>query len=433
MAEQNKDGMEQTVSSDKTPDQKVLIPAKKKKVEDTTPPPVRTPQSFGGFPGQGKGAPVRSYFSSHPYSVLGLAFVLSIVLFMGGGAVMPVLTIPLILVSLVILSYFAFINPPGVKMYQTETEKTRVRLISAVLGTVGIFLLVILLSESLIIVPAGHKGVLVTTPGGNDFNEVNEGWSFSPYYILCSKEIIRFNTQQESFVGADESADNAGSIMVSSNDNVGIFVDFSIVYHIEPDRVADLRIEAGDYKQSILIPVARSVPRDVCAQYNALDIRGERRSVVEQGIRENITTRLAGKYITVELFALRDIRLPAQYENAIVEKKVAEQNVITQGYNLQAQQFIANQTIINAQASADARVINATAEANATIIIAQGRAEAVRIVMETLNSTANNATTDYLRFLYISALNDPNSNIQYIMVPTEGGTPVIIQVPQGNQ
>jgi len=346
---------------------------------------------------------------------------------------MPVLTIPLILVSLVILSYFAFINPPGVKMYQTETEKKRVRLISAVLGTVGIFLLVILLSESLIIVPAGHKGVLVTTPGGNDFNEVNEGWSFSPYYILCSKEIIRFNTQQESFVGADESADNAGSIMVSSNDNVGIFVDFSIVYHIEPDRVADLRIEAGDYKQSILIPVARSVPRDVCAQYNALDIRGERRSVVEQGIRENITTRLAGKYITVELFALRDIRLPAQYENAIVEKKVAEQNVITQGYNLQAQQFIANQTIINAQASADARVINATAEANATIIIAQGRAEAVRIVMETLNSTANNATTDYLRFLYISALNDPNSNIQYIMVPTEGGTPVIIQVPQGNQ
>jgi regulator of protease activity HflC (stomatin/prohibitin superfamily) len=217
--------------------------------------------------------------------------------------------------------------------------------------------------------------------------------------------------------------------MVSSQDNVGIYVDFSIVYHIEPSKVADLRIEAGDYKQSVLIPVARSVPRDICAQFNALDIRGERRSVVEQGIRENITIKLAEKYIIVELFALRDIRLPAQYENAIVAKKVAEQNVITQQYNLQAQQFVANQTIINAQASADAVVINATAQANATVVLAKGRAEAIELIMAKLNSTPGNASADYLRYLYISALNDPNSNIQFIMVPTEGGTPIIVQVP----
>jgi regulator of protease activity HflC (stomatin/prohibitin superfamily) len=398
---------------------------RKKRSKDPDTPPAR-PSSFGDRPAGGSGD---SFFARRPYAVLGVAFLLSIVLFMGGGAIMPALSIPLILVGFVIMAYFAYMNPPGAKTFPYDADRRKVRLISAILGTVGIFVLLMLLSESLIIVPAGHKGVLVTTPNGNNFEEINEGWSFSPYYILCSKELIRYNTQQEAFVGSDESADNAGSIMVSSQDNVGIYVDFSIVYHIEPSKVADLRIEAGDYKQSVLIPVARSVPRDICAQFNALDIRGERRSVVEQGIRENITIKLAEKYIIVELFALRDIRLPAQYENAIVAKKVAEQNVITQQYNLQAQQFVANQTIINAQASADAVVINATAQANATVVLAKGRAEAIELIMAKLNSTPGNASADYLRYLYISALNDPNSNIQFIMVPTEGGTPIIVQVP----
>jgi regulator of protease activity HflC (stomatin/prohibitin superfamily) len=113
-----------------------------------------------------------------------------------------------------------------------------------------------------------------------------------------------------------------------------------------------------------------------------------------------------------------------------VKKKVAEQNVLTEQYNLLAQQFVANQSIINATAHAEALIINATAQANATVILAKGRAEAVEIVMAKLNSTPGNATTDYLRFLYISALNDPNCNIEFIVIPTEGGTPILLQLPQ---
>jgi len=371
-----------------------------------------------------------SFFVRHPFMALGIAFLVSMGLFLGAGSILPILTVPFLVVALVLIGYFAFANFPKKEYFVGSSEYNLKKTINAVMGIIAIIIMVWLFFASMMIVPAGHKGVLVTTPNGNNYDELNEGWTFNPYYIFCSKEIIRYNTQQESFVGSDESSDNAGSIMVSSADNVGIYVDFSIVYHLDPENVADLRIGAGDYKQSVLIPVARSVPRDVCAQYTALEIRGERRSVVEQGIRENITIRLAEKSIIVEMFALRDIRLPALYEDAIVKKKVAEQNVLTEQYNLLAQQYVANQSIINATAQAEALIINATAQANATVIMASGRAEAVEIVMAKLNSTAGNATTDYLRFLYISALNDPNCNIQYIVIPTEGGTPILLQIPQ---
>lgn len=287
-----------------------------------------------------------------------------------------------------------------------------------------VFLLIIL-AASIISVPAGYKAVVTSAPdSGYIGTTLGEGWHVNPYFFLCKIELIRYNSQSAEFIGQDYSDDKYGSIAVRSNDNLEVFVDFSVTYHIPADKVSQVRLQYGDYRHTILEQICRSVPRDVAAQYNALDIIGENRNAVERSIRENITAQLGEHDIVVELFSLRDIRPPASVSKAIEDKKVAEQYLITAGYQAQAR-------IVLAQGNLTATIINANATAQAQVIKANGSAAAIQLIMEMFRQqdpTAGNATLNYLTWLYIQALSDPNSNIQYIIVPQGNGVPILLQV-----
>lgn len=284
------------------------------------------------------------------------------------------------------------------------------------------------LLDALEVIEAGHKGVIIISPSGPSEIEVDEGYHWELRLVWADVRHVEYRTQTVHFVGSDFANDQTGSIQIITNDSVPIFMDLSIIYHIQPDKVADLIIENGlDYRDRIILPYARSIVRDVASHYAALSIIGDKRSTVETAITVQITEKFAEKYIVVEGVAMRDIRIPDSLENAIIQKKVAEQNVLTQQYNLAAQQFVANRTIINAQANATSAAITAGGSANATVIKAKGNAQAIDIVMAALNSSdVDNRTKDYLTYAYLQALTDPNSNIQYIIIPSDGGVPILI-------
>lgn len=96
---------------------------------------------------------------------------------------------------------------------------------------------------------------------------------------------------------------------------------------------------------------------------------------------------------------------------------------VTPKYNLyraetEKQAVIAEQKAISeaAEFAAKSEVIQAQAKADAEIIRSRGLAESQEIITETL-------TEDYIRYLYIQAI-EGNSN-QIIYVPTEGGLPIL--------
>ncbi len=303
------------------------------------------------------------------------------------------------------------------------------KILPVVLGTMIIVVTIIMLAGVIEIIPAGHKGVIINSPDGPSTTEINEGWQTSFKYLVSDIVQVEWRTQSISFVGSDEESDNVGSIMVSSQDNVPVYMDFTLIYHIQEDKVSDLIISTGsDYKHRVIMPTARSVPRDVAAHYLAMEIRGIARDRVERAISENMTRELSGRWIVVEDFALRDIRLPTDLERAIETKKVAEQNILTQEYNLQAAAFIANKSVVTASANAMALIINASAEANATIIRAGAQSKAIGIIMSKLNSTADNETRDYLLWVYLQALMSPGSNVRYVIIPSDGGVPILLDI-----
>lgn len=305
----------------------------------------------------------------------------------------------------------------------------RKRNISILVGIIVVIVIVFLLVGSFEEVPAGHKGVIINSPDGPSNEEIPEGWNFDTSYLVSDIVHVEWRTQKMSFVGADTAEGDVGSIVLSSKDNIKVYIDFNIVYHIDPEYVSELVIENGvDYRERIINPTARSIPRNVGAQYNAIDIRGSLRNQVELEMSDAMMTALAEKHIVVEAFTLQDVRLPAALEKAIEDKKVAEQNVLTQQYNLEAEQYVANKTIVQMEAEAAAVVINASAQRNSTILRASGEAEAVRMVMEALNASYDNRTAAYLQYVYLQALMDPASNIKFIIVPSDGTMPLIMDV-----
>jgi len=140
-----------------------------------------------------------------------------------------------------------------------------------------ILVLSVLMVWSLQVVPAGHKKVVVSAPNPDWIGKViDEGWNFNLYYIACSIETVRYNKQTVAFTNleVEEGLDIHGPVNVRTMDNLEVYVDFSITYHINAEDVGDLRVKYGDYKQTILVQVARSVPRDVASQFNALEMAG---------------------------------------------------------------------------------------------------------------------------------------------------------------
>jgi regulator of protease activity HflC (stomatin/prohibitin superfamily) len=285
-----------------------------------------------------------------------------------------------------------------------------------------LFILVVVIAfiaASFVVVPAGHKGVIVTSPFGPDRAEIGEGWNWNPVYAISDIEIIRFNTQTR-----DMTSETGSTLTVRSSDNLDIRLDCSLVFKVPSDKVADIRIERGNY-YDLVERYMRTTPRNVASNYTGEFIGGEGRIAMEMEVLNQITDDLGDYDIIVEDFLIRSVDLPLTMDQAIEEKKAAEQKVVTAEYLRQA-------AVINADAQRQVVIIEAEGFKNATIIRANGSAEAIRLVIEQFllsDPTLTNATQAYLTQLYLQALIDPNSNIEYIII-TDGGVPVIIQ-PKG--
>ena len=280
------------------------------------------------------------------------------------------------------------------------------------IALVAVLVLIANVAASLRIVPGGHMGVIVTSPGGPSLDELGEGWHLVPWWF--DVEVWPYRNQEIEMTGeTNESGLSNRQIEAVSKDNLRIFIDASLIFRVPNDKVADVRINYGDVITTIVIPLMRSIPRDVISNFNAFELRGEQRASISQEITVALEDELAEHNVQVVRFALRGIRLDESVEDAIAAKKIAEQNVITA--ELEKQRLI----------------ILAEAERNATILIAEGQAEAVRIITEVFQAMDNTTLNAYLTFLFLQALQNPDSNVQYIIIiPEGGGVPIILQPPQ---
>ncbi len=144
-------------------------------------------------------------------------------------------------------------------------------------------------------------------------------------------------------------------------------------YHLIPEQVKPLYTEIGvDYRERIISPAIQESIKAVAAQFTAQELI-DKRPLVKDAIKLQLTERLQGKYIHVDDFSIINFDFSVAYEKAIEEKQVAQQTALAEKNKLETIKFQAEQKI--ATAKADAEAIRIQAEA----ITSQGGAEYVRL------------------------------------------------------
>ncbi len=189
------------------------------------------------------------------------------------------------------------------------------------LGIVA-FLLVILLFSSVTRVGTGHVGVL--TLFGKVTGEVlGEGIHLMNPLKTNNEMSIQTQTIKE-------------SASVPSSEGLMMALDTSLIYHLNPDRAAEVFQKIGaDYESVVVEPTLRSAIRESTASHTANALYTGEREMVAKQIQEQITSELSKRGLTVENVLLRDIQLPATLKASIEAKQQAEQEALAMNFRLQ--------------------------------------------------------------------------------------------------
>jgi len=214
-------------------------------------------------------------------------------------------------------------------------------------GILGLFLLLAFFG-SFYTVKSTERGVL-STFGKIQDKAVGDGLHFKIPFI---QSVQKINVQQKKFDGTEDSYTR--DVQTSQ-------VTYTINYDLVTENVSLLIKNVGlDYHTRIVEPYIRSAVKSSFGNFNATQIV-ENRDKVRREIETKLRETLDKRYFTNIQFQLVNIDFDDEFETAIKEKQVAEQNALkAKNVTIQIEEQ-AKQTKIKAEAEAEAIRIKANA------------------------------------------------------------------------
>lgn len=186
----------------------------------------------------------------------------------------------------------------------------------------------------------------------------------------------------------------------ASREQQDLFMNLTLNYHVDPDRASDILQGLGsDFESRIVRPRFLDIPKSVTDDYGTTQVLNARDEI--RAISEDLLAEELEPYgFVVDGINLENFGYSVEYNAAIEQRQIAEQEVQRQQQILAQQRIQAEQAVVRAQGEADARIEEA-----------RGEAEANRLLTESLNPLL-------LQWQAIQRLQD---NIRIALVPSDGG------------
>lgn len=200
---------------------------------------------------------------------------------------------------------------------------------------IAAFLGVILLFACITKVRTGHVGVL--TLFGRVTGEVlPEGIHLINPLKTNNEMSIQTQTIKE-------------SAAVPSSEGLVLNLDTSLIYHLNPDKAAEVFQKIGaNYETVVIEPILRAAIRESTASHTANALYTGEREMVARQISDQLTAQLSQRGLTVESVLLRDIQLPQTLKASIEAKQQAEQEALAMNFRLQKEKQEAERKRIEA-------------------------------------------------------------------------------------
>ena len=221
---------------------------------------------------------------------------------------------------------------------------------------VTFIVIILVISESVVIVQAGHRGVVLYL-GAVENRVLGEGVHF---VIPFAEQVIPLEVRTLKYQ-AEASA--------ASNDLQQVQTVIALNYHLNPADVNKVYQQLGpDYADRVIAPTIQESVKASVAKYNAEELI-TKRAIVKDVIANTIRNSLSAKDIVVETIFITDFKFSDAFSNQVEDKVVAFQKYLTELNNLRGIQVVANQIVVQAQAQAKANIAKASGESQAIKII----------------------------------------------------------------
>jgi regulator of protease activity HflC (stomatin/prohibitin superfamily) len=228
-------------------------------------------------------------------------------------------------------SSMTIFNDPRGKVVEVNTSPILKLIGLAFVGLIG----VILLSNCITRVRTGHVGVL--TLFGRVTGEVlHEGMHVINPLKTNNEMSVQTQTIKE-------------SASVPSSEGLVMNLDTSLIYHLNPERAADVFQKIGARYEAVVIePTLRAAIREATASHTANALYTGEREMVAKQINDQLTAIMNQRGIIVESVLLRDIQLPQTLKSSIESKQQAEQEALAMNFRLQKEKQEAERKRIEA-------------------------------------------------------------------------------------
>jgi len=221
---------------------------------------------------------------------------------------------------------------------------------------VTFIVIILVISESVVIVQAGHRGVVLYL-GAVENRVLGEGVHF---VIPFAEQVVQLEVRTLKYQAEATAA---------SNDLQQVQTVIALNYHLNPADVNKVYQQLGpDYADRVIAPTIQESVKASVAKYNAEELI-TKRAIVKDVIANTIRNSLSAKDIVVETIFITDFSFSPAFSSQVEDKVVAFQKYLTELNNLRGIQVVANQTVVQAQAQAKANIAKASGESQAIKII----------------------------------------------------------------
>lgn len=246
----------------------------------------------------------------------------------------------------------------------TGSSFRKILIVGGVIVAVGI----LFIGSFFTIIGPGDRGVLMNF-GAVSGRILDPGFHF---LIPVQQSVAKISVQVQKTQSSQSAASKDLQIVTT-----GVAVNYNLV----PDRVNRIYRDIGGLEsvdQKIIAPAIANAVKAVTAHYNADELLANRDKVREE-IANQIRDSISNYDVKIDGVNITDFNFSAQYNHAIEEKQVAQQQALKANYQLQQVQISAQQQVVQAKAEAEARIESAKGRAEATVLAAQAEAKAMTL------------------------------------------------------
>ena len=160
-----------------------------------------------------------------------------------------------------------------------------------------------------------------------------------------------FKTNHELSIRTQEIKETAS---VPSSEGLVMNLDTSLIYHVDPEKAAEVYQKIGpNYVEVLIEPNLRAAIRESTASHTANALYTGEREMVAKQIYDQLAMTLGNRGFAVESILLRDIQLPGTLKASIEAKQQAEQEALAMNFRLQKETQEAQRKRIEAQGIRD--------------------------------------------------------------------------------